>query len=78
MNRLKYYFFKYQPYVLGVVFFLAIFLVVHVAAGGVEQHRFRAEEPVAVARATQAGDPCAFSVGVGEGEAGLVEHGALA
>ncbi len=27
MNRLKYYFFKYQPYVLGVVFFLAIFLV---------------------------------------------------
>ena len=27
MNRLKCYFFKYQPYVLGVVFFLAIFLV---------------------------------------------------
>ena len=27
MNRLKYYFFKYQPYVLGMVFFLAIFLV---------------------------------------------------
>ncbi|EGH05201.1 OmpA/MotB, partial [Pseudomonas amygdali pv. aesculi str. 0893_23] len=27
MNRLKYYFLKYQPYVLGVAFFLAIFLV---------------------------------------------------
>ncbi|TRN53730.1 type VI secretion system membrane subunit TssM, partial [Pseudomonas syringae] len=27
MNRLKYYFLKYQPYVLGIAFFLAIFLV---------------------------------------------------
>lgn len=27
MNRIKYYFFKYQPYVLGIMFFLAIFVV---------------------------------------------------
>ncbi|HAB01447.1 MAG TPA: type VI secretion system membrane subunit TssM, partial [Pseudomonas sp.] len=33
MKRLKYYFFKYQPYVLGVVFFLAIFLVWIVGMG---------------------------------------------
>ncbi|MNK98522.1 hypothetical protein D3C87_1188890 [compost metagenome] len=58
--------------------FAGLFLVVHVAAGGVQQDCFGAEKPVAVARATQARDPHAFALGVGEIEARLVEHGALA
>lgn len=40
MNRLKYYFLKYQPYVLGIAFFLAIFLVwsIGVAMGFTSLH----------------------------------------
>ncbi|NYS39737.1 hypothetical protein F2S88_01425 [Pseudomonas syringae pv. actinidiae] len=40
MNRLKYYFLKYQPYVLGIAFFLAIFLVwsIGVALGFTSLH----------------------------------------
>ena len=37
--------------------FAGLFLVVHVAPGGVQQHGLGAEEPVAIAGSTQTGDP---------------------
>ncbi|MNZ46038.1 hypothetical protein D3C78_637080 [compost metagenome] len=58
---------------------LAGFLgAVHVTPGGVQQHGFGAEEPIAVACATQAGDPCTFALGIGEAESRLVDHRAFA
>ncbi|MNP20643.1 hypothetical protein D3C76_1132230 [compost metagenome] len=54
------------------------FGAVHVAPGGVQQHRFGAEEPVAVACAAQARHPCAFALGIGEVQARLQDHRALA
>lgn len=58
---------------------LAGFLgAVHVTPGSVQQYRFRAEEPVAVARAAQARDPHAFALGIGEVQARLQYHRALA
>ncbi|MNH03263.1 hypothetical protein D3C79_625210 [compost metagenome] len=54
------------------------FRVVHVASGGVQQHRFGAEEPITVARPAQTGHPCAFALGIREVEPRLVDHRALA
>ncbi|SOQ04547.1 hypothetical protein CFBP2118_05035 [Pseudomonas syringae pv. syringae] len=58
--------------------FAGFFLIVHVATGRVQQHGFRTEEPVTIARATQPGHACAFAFCVGEVEARLIEHGAFA